>query len=80
MAARYIGKEPVEDPAVQMPKVTGRDDIDAWVKEIRRLDNKKTYLSQSKLSRDRSRFHDPLARYELLLDFVTRPNDPKYLS
>ena len=78
-AARYVGNPPPADDKSAMPKVTGREDIDAWVREIRRLDNKKTYLHQSNLSRERARFHDPLARYESLLAFVTNPNDPKYL-
>lgn len=82
-AGIYIGEEPKvgengKFPA--MPKVTGRDDIKAWVREIRKLDNKKTYLSQSKRCRERSRFHDPLHRYELLEAFVINPNDPKYIS
>lgn len=83
-AAVYVGKEPIIRPGnekdKQAPKVTGRDDIGAWVREIKKLDKKKNYLSLSKLSRERARFHDPLNRYELLLDFVTNPNDPKYLS
>ena len=84
-AALYVGKEPDAAPLKAMgndadlPKVTGREDIAAWVKQIRTLDNKKAYLSRSKCCRDRSRQHDPLTRYELLLDFVTNPHDPKYL-
>lgn len=83
-AAAYIGKEPMIRPGnrqdIAKPKVAGRDDIAAWVREIKKLDGKKNYLSRSKLSRERARFHDPLTRYELLLDFVTNPSDPKYLS
>jgi len=84
-AALYVGKEPAEakkgsgDDA-ELPKVTGRDDIQAWVRQIRSLDNKKTYLHQSNLSRERARFHDPQKRYEELLAFVINPNDPKFIS
>lgn len=59
--------------------VKDRTDIQAWVKQIRKLDNKKYYLSRSKLVRYRSRQLDPLTEYELLLNFVTDPGDPKYI-
>lgn len=85
-AALYVGNAPVLTAKTlggndnDLPKVSGRDDVAAWVKQIRLLDNKKTYLHRSNLSRERARFHDPLSRYESLLDFVINPNDPKYLS
>lgn len=76
-AAAYVGKAPVIRPDhpedVAWPRVTGRDDIAAWVKEIRKLDDKKYYLSRSKLARERSRELDPLTEYESLLSFVTDP-------
>lgn len=84
-AALYVGKAPEAAKKgsgndADLPKVTGRDDIRAWVRQIRSLDNKKTYLHRSNLSRERARFHDPQQRYEQLLDFVINPNDQKFLS
>lgn len=84
-AALYVGKPPdlttktMTGSDVDLPKVSGRDDVAAWVKQIRSLDNKKTYLHRSKLCRERSRALDPQKRYESLLDFVINPYDPKYL-
>lgn len=73
-AASYIGQAPIVTPENKAwPRVTGRDDIAAWVKEIRKLDNKKYYLSRSKLSRERSRQNDPLTQYELLHAFIANP-------
>lgn len=76
-AAAYVGKAPVirADHPEEMawPRVTERDNIAAWVKEIRKLDDKKYYLSRSKLARERSRELDPLTEYESLLSFVTDP-------
>jgi len=47
-----------------------RDNIDGWVKEIKRLDNKKTYLRQSEICRHRSRELDPLQEYQELENFI----------
>lgn len=82
-AAQYVGKEPVmtvdDAGALAWPRVTGRDNIQAWVKQIRKLDDKKYYLSRSKAARERSRQLDPLKDYELALAFLTDPSDPKYI-
>lgn len=80
-AAIYIGQPPADVAGEDSwPRVRGRDNIQEWVKAIRKLDEKKYYLSQSKKARDRSRALDPLNEYESLLDFVTDPGDPKYIS
>lgn len=73
-AAAYVGNPPTIDPlkpeSISWPRVTGRDNIEAWVKEIRKLDNKKHYLSRSKRARERSRELDPAAEYAELLNFL----------
>lgn len=53
--------------------VEDRTDIAAWVKHIRKLDDKKYYLSRSKLARERSRELDPQNEYRILSDFVANP-------
>jgi len=47
-----------------------RNDVDGWVREIRRLDNKKTYLRQSEICKHRSRELDPLKGYQELELFI----------
>lgn len=76
-AGIYVGKEPKvraghpED--LSWPVVTGRDNISAWAKEIQKLDDKKYYLSRSKLARERSRQLDPSKEYEVLHAFLANP-------
>lgn len=75
-AGIYIGQPPEtsELPGDKTwPRVRGRDNIDAWVKAILKLDNKKHYLSQSKLCRERSRELDPSREYESLNAFLANP-------
>lgn len=80
-AALYVGKPPdmatqtMSGSDVDLPKVTGREDISAWVKQIRSLDNKKTYLRRSELSRERSRMHDPQKRFGQLERFLINPSE-----
>jgi glycosyltransferase involved in cell wall biosynthesis len=79
-AGIYIGQPPEVVPGSDAwPRVRGRDKIEDWIKAIRKLDEKKYYLHQSKLSRERSRQLDPAKEYEVLLNFVTGPSDPKYI-
>jgi glycosyltransferase involved in cell wall biosynthesis len=47
-----------------------REDIDGWVREIRRLDKKNVYLRQSEICRHRSRELDPLQEYQELENFI----------
>lgn len=47
-----------------------REDIDSWVREIRRLDKKNVYLRQSEICRHRSRELDPLQEYQELENFI----------
>lgn len=47
-----------------------REDIDGWVREIRRLDKKNVYLRQSEICRHRSRELDPLQGYQELENFI----------
>jgi glycosyltransferase involved in cell wall biosynthesis len=81
-AGMYVGNPPVvvDDKDKYYAKVTGRDDIDAWVKAIRKLDNKKNYLSRSKLCRERSRELDPTLEYERLLAFIRQNEHNKFLQ
>jgi len=57
--------------------VKDRDDIQTWIKEIKKLDNKETYASASKKARERSRELDPR---KTLDEFETwlRENVDKY--
>lgn len=50
--------------------IEDREDIDAWVKEITRLDKEKSYISQSKKVRERALELDPKTEYELLESFL----------
>ena len=75
-AGIYVGNPPqpsTDAKDIAWPRVTGRDNIGAWVKAIRKLDEKKYYLSQSKKVRERSRALDPLTEYESLLAFLSEP-------
>lgn len=47
-----------------------RDDIDSWAKQIRKLDQKKNYLRQSEICRNRARELDPLKEYAQLEEFI----------
>lgn len=51
-----------------------RDDIDGWVREIRKLDQKKHYLRQSELCKRRSRELDSLPEYQELENFIQNAN------
>lgn len=44
--------------------VDDRNDVDQWVRWIKRLDDKKFYQQASKLSKERSREHDPVQKLE----------------
>lgn len=47
-----------------------REDIDGWIREIRRLHKKKVYLRQSEICRHRSRELDPLQEFQELENFI----------
>lgn len=47
-----------------------RDDIDGWVREIKKMDQKKNYLRQSEICKRRSRELDPLTEYQELEIFI----------
>lgn len=47
-----------------------RDDIDGWVMEIKKLDQKKNYLRQSEICKRRSRELDPVKGYQDLEIFI----------
>lgn len=53
--------------------VKDRNNIQAWVKHIRHLDDKKFYLSRSILARERSRELDPAKEYKQLNEFLQSP-------
>lgn len=50
--------------------IEDRDDIDSWLKEIKKLDDKKSYHSASKKAKARSRELDPETELKGLVDFV----------
>jgi glycosyltransferase involved in cell wall biosynthesis len=81
-AGIYVGKPPeiVTEKDKYYPRVTGRENIDAWVKAIRKLDGKKYYLSKSEACRTRSRELDPTLEYEALLSFIEQNEHTKLLQ